>query len=63
MLRFAVKVKGMFTNFDVYIAIMLGTEPNSGLNHQRTFNPMNVPYSLNPQQSAVTNHDLISSYN
>jgi hypothetical protein len=45
MLRFAVKVKGMFTNFDIDIPIILGTSPDPTLNHQQTFYPTNISYS------------------
>jgi hypothetical protein len=44
MLRFAVKVGGMFTNFDVDIPIILGTESNPDLIYQQIFNPMNISY-------------------
>ena len=38
ILRFAVKVEGMFTNFNVDIPITIGTEPNPDLNQQQIFN-------------------------
>jgi hypothetical protein len=50
-LRFAVKVQGILTDFDLYIPIILGTEPNPDLNQQQTFNPLIVSYSLNPEES------------
>jgi hypothetical protein len=62
MLRFAVKVEGMFTNFDVNIPITLGTEPNPDLTQQQTFNPLIVSYSSNPEQSMFSDSDLPPNY-
>jgi len=57
-LRFEVKVSGLFTNFDVDIPIILGTEPIPDLNQQNiTFNPLMVSYSLDDEQSIFNDDD------
>ncbi|CAF3596009.1 unnamed protein product [Rotaria sp. Silwood1] len=62
MLRFAVKVEGIFTNFDVNIPITLGTEPHPDLNQQQTFNPVIVSYFSKPEQSMFSDDDLPPNY-
>ncbi|CAF1398097.1 unnamed protein product [Rotaria sp. Silwood1] len=62
MLRFAVKVEGIFTNFDINVPITLGTEPDPNLNQQQTFNPIVVSYSSNPEQSMFNDDDLPPNY-
>jgi hypothetical protein len=62
MLRLAVKVEGMFTNFDVDIPIIFGTDPSSNPNHQETFNPTHFSYLSNPEQSLSVDHDAPPSY-
>ncbi|CAF1372923.1 unnamed protein product [Rotaria sordida] len=62
MLRFAVKVEGIFTNFDVNVPITLGTEPYPDLNQQQTFNPVIVSYASNPEQSMFSDDDLPPNY-
>ncbi|UJR11045.1 hypothetical protein I4U23_015229 [Adineta vaga] len=57
LLRFAVKVEGMFTDFDVKIPITVGTEPNPDFTQQQTFNPLTVTYSSNPEQSMFIDND------
>jgi hypothetical protein len=57
LLRFAVEVEGIFTNFNVDVPITLGTEPAPDLNKQESLNPMIVPYSAKPEHSMSSNHD------
>ncbi|CAF4206586.1 unnamed protein product [Adineta steineri] len=57
MLKFAIKVEGMFTNFDIDIPIIVGTEVNSDKRHQHTLNPSFVADSSNAEQSMFTDHD------
>ncbi|CAF1183232.1 unnamed protein product [Rotaria sordida] len=62
ILRLAVKVEGLFTNFDVNIPITIGTEPYLDSNQQPTPNSVTVSYSLNPEQSMFKDDDLPPSY-
>jgi hypothetical protein len=57
ILRFVVHVEGMFTNFDIDIPIVLGTETNSDKNYQYASNPLFVADSSNAEQSMFTDHD------
>ena len=61
LLKFTVRVEGMFTNFDVDVPITLGTEPNPDQNQQQAFNPLIVSYSSNPEQTMFSD-DLPPSY-
>ena len=49
-MKLAVKVEGMFTNFEVDIPIIIGTEPGSYQNQQLNSNPQMVPHSSNDNQ-------------
>ena len=49
-MKLAVKVSGLFTNFDVDIPIIIGTEPGLNLNQQLIINPQMVPHSSNDDQ-------------
>jgi hypothetical protein len=40
----------MFTNFDVDISSILGTEPIPDINQQQMFNSLMISYPLNPDQ-------------
>jgi hypothetical protein len=51
MLKLAVKVNGIFNNFDIDMPIKLGTQLNPDLNDQQRFNPMIDSYSSNSEQS------------
>ena len=63
-LKITVKVKGIFTTFHINIPITLGTEPNYHLNQQQTFNPLNISYSSNSEQSICNDDDdLPPDYN
>ena len=53
MLKFAVKVEGIFTNFNIDVPVILGTEPIPDLSQQQT---------SNPEQLTFTDHDLPPSY-
>ncbi|CAF0795667.1 unnamed protein product [Adineta steineri] len=57
MLKFVVKVEGMFTNFDIDIPIVVGTEVDSDKSHQHTLNPWFIADSSNAEQSMFTDHD------
>ncbi|CAF0768165.1 unnamed protein product [Adineta ricciae] len=57
VLRVAVKVEGMFTDFDVKIPITMGTEPTPDLIQQQAFNPLSVTYSASPEQSMFIDSD------
>ena len=56
-LRFEVKVSGLFTNFDVNIPIIIGTEPKPDLNQQTTSSSLMFPYSFDVEQSIFDDHD------
>lgn len=57
MLKLTVKVEGILANCQIDIPITLGTEPNPFLNRQQTFNPLNVFYLPNYQQSTSNDDD------
>ena len=49
-IRLVVKVEGIFTNLDIDIPIIIGTEPGLNLNQQLLVNPQIVPHSSNDDQ-------------
>jgi hypothetical protein len=53
ILKFVVKVEGIFTNFNIDVPVILGTEPIPDLNQQQT---------SNPEQLTFTDYDLPPSY-
>lgn len=61
-LKIAVKVEGMFTNFDLSLPITIGTEPLPDQNQQQMMQPMIVSYSANPEQSMFRDDDAPPTY-
>ncbi|CAF1277312.1 unnamed protein product [Rotaria sordida] len=62
MLKITVKVEGIFTNFHINVPITLGTECNSDLSQQQSFNPLSISYSSNPEQSICNDDDAPPDY-
>ncbi|CAF4966189.1 unnamed protein product [Rotaria sp. Silwood1] len=62
MLKLTVKVEGIFTNFHINTPITLGTECNSHLSQQQSFNPLSISYSSNSEQSIFNDDDLPPDY-
>ncbi|CAF4035875.1 unnamed protein product [Rotaria sordida] len=62
MLKLTVKVEGIFTNFHIKVPITLGTEHNSDLSQQQSFNPLSISYSSNSQQSIFNDDDPPPDY-
>ncbi|CAF1318705.1 unnamed protein product [Rotaria sp. Silwood1] len=62
MLKLTVKVGGIFTNFHINVPITLGTEPNSDLSQQQSFNPLSISYSSNREQSIFNDDDSPPDY-
>ncbi|CAF1041816.1 unnamed protein product [Rotaria sordida] len=61
-LKLTVKVRGIFTNFHINVPIILGTEPNSDLSQQQSFNPLSISYSSNREQSIFNDDDPPPDY-
>ncbi|CAF1313096.1 unnamed protein product [Rotaria sp. Silwood1] len=62
MLKLVARVEGFFTNFDISIPIILGTEPNPDQNHEHMSNLSAGFYGSNLEQPMFTNHDLPPTY-
>ncbi|CAF5061962.1 unnamed protein product [Rotaria sp. Silwood1] len=62
MLTITVKVEGIFTNLHINVPITLGTECNSDLSQQQSFNPLSISYSSNREQSIFNDDDLPPHY-
>lgn len=62
MLKFVVRVEGFFTNFDINIPIVLGTEPNPNDNYQHMSNPSAGSYGYNLGQPVYTNYNSPPRY-
>ncbi|CAF1078678.1 unnamed protein product [Rotaria sordida] len=61
-IKLTVKVEGIFNNFHINVPIILGTEHNSDLNQQQSFNPISISYSSNTEQSIFNDDDLPPDY-
>ncbi|UJR14334.1 hypothetical protein I4U23_001330 [Adineta vaga] len=62
-LKLAVKVEGLFTNFDVDMPFILGTEPKLDTNQQSLFKSLNVNFSSKPDQLVSDDDDdLVSDH-
>ena len=57
MLKLTAKIEGVLTNCHMHIPITLGTEPNSDLNQQQTFESLNISYLSNSQPSISDDDD------
>jgi hypothetical protein len=62
MLKLTVKIEGVFTNCHMRIPITLGTESETDLNQQQTFEPLTISYLSNSQHSISDDDDLPPDY-